>query len=276
MQKILDELKKLYRDESKHSVYQNIPEFMRQQIDISDRLTPTWRDDRCRLKLISEYYSFNQIGSLTDIGANTGYFSLTLAEKYPELKVTAIEGNPNHVAFIRTVCDYAEIENLKVVNHYFEATTHKGEFAAELVLYFNVLHHLGIDHQQSSVNLKNFNREASGCLKNIADNCRQMVFQMGFNWGGNKLTPIIKLDDDLGKMRYLEELITAAGFCIDAFALPFLNPNKDGFSYVCYPHFEAAEDTNYKKILERHEVTQISEFFRRPILFCSIDQAARK
>jgi hypothetical protein len=267
----LENLKSLYLDDSKHSHYQNVPEFLRDQIDISEYLTPTWRDDRCRLELISQYYSFNQIKTLSDIGANTGYFSLSLAKLHPGLQINAIEGNKNHVDFIRLVSEYAGIKNLKITQAFYDTSMNRSAFAAELVLYFNVLHHLGADHQKEWINLANFESEAIKCLRVIAKNCKCMAFQMGFNWGGNKEFPIISLEDDNGKIRYLERIMTAAGFRIDAFGLPLLNTKKDGFFYVSYPFSEASSNAKYEKLLKHHNVVGISEFFRRPIIFCSAD-----
>lgn len=269
MNSSMKKLINLYLDESKHSSYQNVPEFLQHDIDITEHLTPLWRDDRCRFDLLNKHYNFETLNSVADIGANTGYFSLSLAKMHPSILIKAIEGNPKHAEFIKNACRFADIQNLIISTTFYDSKTPSDIFSSDLVLYFNVLHHLGADHNQDHIQLDNFNEHAINCLSNIARHSTQMIFQMGFNWGGNKSQPIIPLNDDIGKIQYLTMLMKRSRFNIDSIALPLLNTNKDAYQYREYPSSVIGSFTEYQKLLNHHKITELSEFFRRPILFCT-------
>ena len=49
MNELRAELQKLYSDATKHSVYQNIPDFVSSELGYSEAIDETWRGDRPRL-----------------------------------------------------------------------------------------------------------------------------------------------------------------------------------------------------------------------------------
>jgi hypothetical protein len=262
------ELKRLYLDGTKHSCYQNVPRFMSRHIDLSEKLQPLWRDDVPRLDLVREYFDFSHLASVVDVGANTGYFSLSLAFDHPNLEVTAIEGHAGHADFIAEVADLAGLGNIKVVNQYVDQQTDPRLLDSEVVLHFNVLHHLGVDNPDNIDSTDRFFPVAAQALSRAHQEGRRLVLQMGFNWGGDKKQPIVALDDDLGKLRYLERLVEAARFEIRDLALPVLNEGGDRYRYVIYPFEHIRRDKEYLALLDHHSVGELSEFFRRPIIFC--------
>lgn len=266
--KNVKDLKRLYLDGTKHSCYQNVPRFMSQHMDLSEKLQPLWRDDVPRLDLVQEYFDFRNKVSVVDVGANTGYFSLSLAFDYPNLEVTSIEGHEGHAEFIAEAAGLADLENITVVNQYVDQETDPELLNAEVVLHFNVLHHLGVDDQGRIDSLEQYFKAAVKSLSRAHQEGSWLVLQMGFNWGGDKQRPIVALDDDIGKLRYLERLVEAARFEIRDLALPVLAEGGDRYRYVVYPFENIRPDKEYLALLNHHSVGELSEFFRRPIIFC--------
>lgn len=262
------ELKRLYLDGTKHSCYQNVPQFMSQHMDLSEKLQPLWRDDVPRLELVRRYFDFYHKASVVDVGANTGYFSLSLAFDYPNLKVTSIEGHKAHADFIVEAAALAGLGNMRIVHQYVDQLTDPELLNSEVVLHFNVLHHLGVDNPDSIEAIDQFFRVAAQSLSRAHHEGTWLVLQMGFNWGGDKKQPIVALDDDLGKLRYLERLVEASRFEIHDLALPELRAAGDRYQYIVYPFEKIRGDKEYQSLLDRHSVGELSEFFRRPIIFC--------
>ena len=87
-------IKKLYFDESKHSVYQSLPSFIVKDLEMNIEIDDEWRGDKVRLDYIEENVDFRNVNSIMDVGANTGYFVLSLAHEY-NLDAIAYEGNKN-------------------------------------------------------------------------------------------------------------------------------------------------------------------------------------
>ena len=266
------ELKRLYLDGTKHSCYQNVPQFMSGHLDLSDKLQPLWRDDVPRLELVREYFDFHRVASVVDVGANTGYFSLSLAFDYPNLEVTSIEGHKGHAEFIAEAAGLAGLGNMRVVNQYVGHQTDPELLNSEVVLHFNVLHHLGVDNQDRIESIEQFFRVAVQALSRAHHEGAWLVLQMGFNWGGDKKQPIVALDDDIGKLRFLERLVKAARFEIRDLALPVLAAGGDRYRYMVYPFEKIRHDKKYQSLLDHHSVDELSEFFRRPIIFCKAQQ----
>ena len=262
------ELKRLYLDGTKHSCYQNVPQFMSQHMDLSEKLQPLWRDDVPRLELVRQYFDFCHKGSVVDVGANTGYFSLSLAFDHPNLEVTSIEGHKGHADFIGEAAELAGLGNMRVVNQYVDQHTDPELLNSEVVLHFNVLHHLGVDNQDSIDSMDQFFRVAVQSLSRAHHEGTWLVLQMGFNWGGDKKQPIVALDDDIGKLRYLERLAEAVRFEIRDLALPVLRAGGDRYRYIVYPFEKIRHEKEYKSLLDHHSVGELCEFFRRPIIFC--------
>src|SRR3546814_1231985 len=46
-------------------------------------------------------------------GANTGFFTLSLAYAHPQAEFIAVEANANHARFIELVANYFEIRNVR-------------------------------------------------------------------------------------------------------------------------------------------------------------------
>ena len=97
---IKDELKILYADASKHSAYQNIPDFVSAELGYVETIDEGWRGDRSRLAFLNTKRQPAPGERWMDFGANTGFFVLSLAKDHPQTMFIAVEANPNHARFI--------------------------------------------------------------------------------------------------------------------------------------------------------------------------------
>ncbi len=140
-----ERLANLYKDHSKHSNYQNIPEFVKESIGYSETINEEWRGDTARYKYIIDVVRNLKPKSVCDVGANTGLFSLSLAHQFPDVKVTAFEGNEIHVEFMTLVKEAFSLENIEIKNLYvdYEGIQYLGRY--DMMLNLNVLHHAGVD-----------------------------------------------------------------------------------------------------------------------------------
>src|SRR6266496_1777913 len=93
---IKDELKALYGDASKHSAYQSIPDFVSAALGYSEVIDEGWRGDKPRLAYLLRTRQPADGELWGDFGANTGFFTLSLAYRYPNVRFAAIEAHPNH------------------------------------------------------------------------------------------------------------------------------------------------------------------------------------
>src|SRR3546814_15446599 len=77
------ELKRLYSDRSKHSVYQNIPDFVTAELGYTESVDESWRGDRQRLTFLTKCRTPTHGEKWLDFGANTGFCTLSLAYAHP-------------------------------------------------------------------------------------------------------------------------------------------------------------------------------------------------
>ena len=56
----------------------------------------------------------------------------------------------------------------------------------DVVFLMNVLHHIGDDYGDSAITLKEAKENIIFQLNGMAEKTKYMVFQMGFNWKGNR------------------------------------------------------------------------------------------
>jgi hypothetical protein len=272
--KVVEKLKALYGDDSKHSRYQNIPSYISNTIGYRENVDENWRGDTARYNHLLHLIDFNKISSIGDIGANTGFFSLSLKEKFPALKIYAYEGNSNHTEFIETIKEIFGIQNLDIINDVLTLDKIKGLNFHDVLLFYNVMHHAGVDFDDGSTSNTSFKKYAIKYLKELSYKSKYIVFQMGYNWGGNKQKPIIDLDDDLGKILFNCEILHTAFWQPLEISLPHISANKivnfniaDNIKFDIIDNWQSPSDKTIDYISSL-ELSQFSEFYRRPIFFC--------
>jgi SAM-dependent methyltransferase len=274
---IIEELRALYADESKHSVYQNTPAFIREKLGYTETIDENWRGDSARWDYLRENIDFSE-KSVLDVGANTGFFALSIAHRNRNADVTALEGNGNHSRYIETIAEYFEMPNVRVLHQYLamEDLPTLGHY--DTVLLFNVLHHAGADFDKDNVRTEA--ELFSYCvryMKQLADKCTRVIFQMGYNWGGNKLRPVVELNDDVSKVIYTAKFMIEAGWEMERILLPRSckgKPYPAELSELPQSTNDLLNNKEYEKAsktIERvvdPEIRNFSEFYRRPLFIC--------
>lgn len=273
---LLDKLNMLYHDQSKHAVYQDVPLFVRRALGYSVALDEQWRGVSARWEYMRRCMEFDQ-ERILDVGANTGFFALNLAHEFPQSHCTALEGNPNHVEFIRTVAEYFELPNVEVLRQYLDYDTLDALSRYDTILLFNVLHHAGVDFDRELVaDEQDLYGYLVRYLGRLRVHCRRLVFQIGYNWGGNKQYPVVSLQDDAGKCVYNSKVFRQAGWVIEKILLPSICQDDlpivhRGVSRELIALANGDDDELFRQSLATEldpDMVTMSEFYRRPIFIC--------
>jgi hypothetical protein len=268
------ELVKLYTDPSKHSAYQSIPDFVSHAIGYQVRINEDWRGDRVRLEYILARLPSHELHQWGDFGANTGFFSLSLAHDTPTRQVLAIEANPNHANFIQRISDVFEINNISVAEQSITIDGLATIPRQDVLLHLNVLHHAGADFDKGRVTgPSDFLAYAQTYLERLHACTRILVFQVGTNLWGDKSKPIIDYREDAAKYELLSQLLLRSGWKIDDVAYAKWREGKP----VCYQSLsdvmrDAARPTarQLQAALNQFDLSRhLGEFYRRPLFICS-------
>ena len=122
-----------------------------------------------------------------DIGGNTGFFSIELANNY-KAEIEYYEGNKAHADFVKCATEMLGIENkIKVHEKYFlfnDSQLKKDHF--DVCLLLNVLHHIGDDFGDQDLSIDNAKKQMLENLNYLSDATEFLVFQMGYCWKGNR------------------------------------------------------------------------------------------
>ena len=259
-------------------MYQNIPNFVQKDLDYSETIDEHWRGDSSRWDYMNETLDFSN-QSVLDVGANTGFFVLSLARDYPESTFTALEGNSNHAEFIDMVKSHFDMSNVTILPRYLDIVGLDSLDRYDTILLFNVLHHAGVDFDQNKVN----NRHGLydylvAYMGMLAEHASRVIFQMGYNWGGNKQKPIVELNNDAEKYEYTSKFLRESGWHIEAIASPFASGNPVPVTHKNMPESiiaaaNAGDDAIMRQQLDTFmsaDIGTFSEFYRRPIFVCTV------
>lgn len=269
-----NELRELYAETSKHGQYQTIPDRLAALLGIQFEVNEEWRGDRPRYPLIKEFIQESACRSVLDVGANTGFFALSLAGDLPHLSVKACELNKTHARII---------ELLARVGGYQVAVTdqpadlaHAGGFGLhDCALHLNILHHAGHDFDAIHVKDRDAYRSyAVAYLQAFRGTARRMVYQMGYNWKGDKTLPLIPKEDQAGKVRFTLDLFAASGWAVEGVAFARKGTGAYPIEYERFaPDALHQDDVQLQAWLtERYADGVWSEFYQRPLWFCrSVD-----
>ena len=271
-----DELEKLYFDGTKHSRYQNIPVFVQEALGYSVQIDEQWRGDTARYTNLLQNLDFENIKILGDIGANTGFFALSIGRRYAHIEVQAYEANKNHSRFIQSIVEQFGLKNIQAHNLAVDLTGVEKLGHHDCLLNYNVLHHAGVDFDKGLVTLETFSEYAGEYLKKLAGKTKYMIFQMGFHWGGDKTKPIVHVTDDAGKVLYMSKIFRESKWKIEkiftvrqAGVYAYSEMPAEIIHTLNTPSGEAVKLlTNY---YGQYRLENFSEFYRRPIFYCSTD-----
>lgn len=176
-------LTELYACSSKHSNYQALPGKLNELLNVTDIKIKT-RYEVERLEYILQNVEITDKDVL-DIGGNTGYFSIEMLNSGAKT-VHYFEGNSTHAEFVELASKLLMLDDrLQITNEYFlfEGLFHK---KYDITLLLNVLHHVGDDYGDQRISIENAKKQILKQLNSLAATTRIMVFQLGFNWKGNR------------------------------------------------------------------------------------------
>jgi hypothetical protein len=275
-EELKNRLIELYGDRSKHSQYQNVPEFVRDSIGYAEKIDEEWRGDTARYNYIVEEIKNQKPASICDIGANTGFFSLSLAHKFPGIKVTAFEGNEKHVEFMRLIQGAFALDNLTIIEKYIDKNGIEYLGHYDMLLHLNVLHHAGVDFDKDKTNRVSLDDYLIAYFKDLIAKTNTMIFQMGYNWGGDKSQPIVELHNDFGKIDYSLGVFEKSGW--KASKIAHIEKEKS-LVYKNYSSsfvdalYQDRHNSSLRDIVHALGLHTYSEFYRRPIFilqYCNV------
>lgn len=182
-------LRELYHATSKHSNYQVLPAALHRILGGGD-ISVNSRHELARLLYICSKIDMSGL-CVADIGGNTGYFSFEILEKGAD-SLSYYEGNKAHHDFVAGAATLLGLDDkLQTFNEYVDfQTTNLPKF--DCVLLLNVLHHVGDDYGDQHINIENARQAILHSLAEISRQTHWLVFQLGFNWKGDRGLPIFE------------------------------------------------------------------------------------
>lgn len=176
-----EKLKELYEKNTKHSNYQILPKALKNVLEESE-LNILSRHEAERMQYFTSKIDFKG-KRIFDIGANTGFFTFESIDTGATSAVV-YEGNTNHSEFIE---EAAKIVNYPIqINHIYYDFEIDNYNQFDVVLLLNIVHHFGDDYGENTIDKPNAKKQMLSCINNLSFNCHTMIFQMGFNWKGNR------------------------------------------------------------------------------------------
>lgn len=264
-------LEALYAKDSKHAHYQTLPEPLAQRLGMQFQINEEWRGDRTRYQVILAGIPAQTGLRILDVGANTGFFSLSLAHDRPAARITACESNPTHARIIRLLAEVGGYEHV-VVTELPACLDNLADFAIhDCILHLNILHHAGHDFDADKVAVREAFRDyAVNYLAGLRGIGTQLVFQMGYHWGGDKTLPLVHRDDQAGKVAFTNGLLERAGWTVEGIAFARAPDTSTPISYERFtPDAIPTAASELQSWLTSRYGTRIwSEFYQRPIWFC--------
>lgn len=269
-----EQLQELYAETSKHGQYQTLPAKLADALGLQFEVNEEWRGDRPRYRIIRDYVAASGCRSLLDVGANTGFFALSLAGDIQGLSVTACELNKTHARIIELLAEVGGY-HVPVTDQPADAE-HVDRFGHfDCALHLNILHHAGHDFDGTLVRDRSaFRAYAVDYLGRFRSTADRMVFQMGYNWRGDKTLPLVGRDDQAGKVRFTLDLFNASGWHVEGVA--FARKGTGAFPIEYDLHaldaLPAEGGALQAWLKERYGAAVWSEFYQRPMWFCRANE----
>lgn len=240
----------LYEKTSKHSNYQILSTRLSKFID-KNSLQIKSRFEKERLSYILSKIQV-QGKTILDIGGNTGFFSFELIDS-GAASVDYFEGNNDHADFVKEAAEILNENRIIVHNSYFtfsSAELSSFNFSYDISLLLNVLHHYGYDYGKSEAKIQGVKEEIIKQLNLMSNKAKTIVFQLGFNWKGDKTKPLFDKGTKSEMIKFVEDGIKSYWEILN---IGVAEQVDKGIKYF---------DLNEKNI-ERND--KLGEFLNRPI-----------
>lgn len=187
MDQKIEQLIELYEESSKHSNYQILPSSLQQIIDQNKFLHIKSRYEHERFDYICGKVNFKD-KVCCDVGGNTGYFSFAALEQAAKF-IYYYDGNCTHANFVTLASQVLQSSHkLKVKSEYINLENKSLNNKVDILFLLNVLHHIGDDY--GAINTNDTLEHIIKVLNNLATQTDTLIFQLGFNWKGNRDLPI--------------------------------------------------------------------------------------
>lgn len=269
---LIREVRALYFDGSKHAVYQTLPRFAVERLGMNFEIEQEWRSDRARYSALTESPGVFA-GSVIDIGANVGFFGLSLAYDF-SIPVYCFEPNEKYCTLMRKLAKLAPLEHFEVVAQSVTPSSMDMLPQASTALLLNVLHHAGHDFDRERVNtvgdLPAYFEEWAAGLREHVEN---LVVQVGYNWGGDNRTPIVRVGDRLALCELVGEPFVRQGWEVDRIAFACRRGARVAYEQVVVDSAGQSSLDDVREIVRGRFGTGVAaddwpgEFNKRPLLW---------
>jgi hypothetical protein len=237
----------LYHATSKHSNYQVLPSALRKLLR-DQAVVVNSRHEVARWAYIRSRIDMSDM-RVADIGGNTGFFSFEALDRGAR-SVHYYEGNKAHHDFVAAAAgELGLTDRLHASNRYVEFQDEEfGPFDCMLLL--NVLHHVGDDYGDRRLGIDNAKQVMLGSLASLARTTDWLVFQLGFNWKGDRNLPLFEHGT---KSEMIDFITKGAGDEWEIVATGIAVQSDSG------PLFEDLNESNVQR------VDALGEFLNRPL-----------
>ena len=237
----MSNVKKLYDIISKHSHYQILPKSVESLVGSVNQRIP--RYELQRFDYINQNIDLkNKL--VLDIGANTGFFSISSLEKEAN-SVVVYEGNQKHCNFIKDISDILNL-NIDVKNEYFTSDTELN-LKFDVTFLLNVVHHFADDFGDNQLSMSLAKDKMIELINSLSYKTKYLVFQMGYCWKGD-----------------INQLLFSSGTKSEM--ISFIKSNTS-FDWVVEKIGIMDMDTNYYDLnhSNRARIEELKEFGNRPL-----------
>ena len=254
-----EKLIRLYKKTSKHSQYQIIPDSLH-KIMGDNNLDITSRFEKERLEYIIKNLNTKDL-VFSDIGANTGYFSIELLTRGAEHAII-IEGNKDHCDFIHESVKQLQLEKKSTIyNNYISFNDSDKTLAnTDAILIFNVLHHAGDDYNTSIRNVNEAKEHIIKSINYLSSKTKHLIFQLGFNWKGNIEYPLFKNGTKKEMIDFIKHG-TSNYWLIENIGIAELTSNK--LEYKNMNSYNIKRDNNIGEFLNRPIFVMKSKYYNK-------------
>jgi SAM-dependent methyltransferase len=182
-------LKALYTVKGKHTIYQQVHPLVAVHLPDQEVIAPG------KLDIERQAYFERALtlrgARVLDIGCNSGYFTFGALQAGAR-HVTCYEGHTEHANFVKYGAELAGLsERVTVHPSYFDFQP-AGRDPFDVIYCLNVLHHLGDDFGDASLNIDAARQQMLCCLAQMASMTRTLMLQLGFNWKGDVRHPLFE------------------------------------------------------------------------------------
>jgi len=179
----------LYHETSKHSNYQILASPLEKYIG-GESINVTSRNEKERLKYFVDNVKL-QGEKVLDVGGNTGYFSFELLNNGASY-VSYYEGNKAHALFVSEAAKVLNVEGKIDIHNEYYLFDDTAKEKYDVIFLLNVLHHVGDDYGDEALSKEKALEIIAKSLQNLASKTDTLVFQLGFNWKGNRALTLFK------------------------------------------------------------------------------------